>query len=111
MKKLLTVAALVLAPLALIGSPSGLSWSCVDGTGVSGNCAPGHVTFTGTGYPSPVVHVRVTDSSGSELDDFDYNTQGNLNFTETLVPAGTYSVTISVTGWNSTQNITVGEGY
>ncbi len=108
MKKLFFVAAAALIPLALVGSPSGLTWTCVDGTLDSGACTPGRVAFTGAGYPA-VVHVNVTNNSnGAVYDDFDYdNSAGTLSFTETLL-SGTYSVTITGSGTYTSQTVTSG---
>jgi hypothetical protein len=93
MKKVLTIAALVLAPLTLVGS-GGLNVACVDGALDGGNCYPGHVHFTGYGTPS-TIHVNVArNSDGTVYDDFDYDATGGVDFTETLYPAGSYTVTL-----------------
>jgi hypothetical protein len=99
MKKIILLAAFVLVPLALLAFTTSITWTCVDGTTDNGNCAVGHVTFTGAGYPSQV-HVNVTrNSTGDVYDDFDYDASngGALTFTETLYPADTYTVQIGST--------------
>jgi hypothetical protein len=88
--------AILLASAALLTGNSGLSQTCVDGVTWGGNCIPGKVTFTGTSYPSQV-HVQVTrNDNGEEYDNWDYqaDNNGTLTFTETLYPAGQYTVTV-----------------
>jgi hypothetical protein len=107
MKKLLTFAALVLAPLTLVGS-GGLNWTCVDGTMGNNNCYPGHVHFTGNGYPS-TVHITVTkNSNGVQYDDFDYDATAGVDFTETLYPRGDYTITLVGYPYASSVNVTTG---
>jgi hypothetical protein len=107
MRKTTLFAVFILTAIALVGSPSGLSWSCGDSTG--SGCAPGPVTFTGQNYPS-TVHVHVVRNSNNEVyDDWDYDaSNGTLNFTETLQPADSYTVTISGDGVSSTQTVSTG---
>jgi hypothetical protein len=102
-------AVLILAAVALVGSPSGLTWSCGSGTSQSGTCAPGPVTFSGQQYPS-TVHVRVVRNSTNDIyDDWDYDTTGgNLSFTETLRPADSYSVTVTGESLSLTQTVSTG---
>jgi hypothetical protein len=62
----------------------------------TGNCITGFVTFFGTGYPRNV-DVTVTNVTDPDrpyvIDDFKYiAVGGNLQFTETLIPAGVYEV-------------------
>jgi len=112
MKKAILLAVFVLVPLALVGYQASLTLTCVDGTTGSGNCAAGHVTFTGYGYPSQV-HITVTrNSTGDVYDDFDYDSSnsGNLNFTETLYPGDTYTVQIGTSSQVVT-TVTTGDGY
>ena len=97
MRKTLLSASFFLTAFALIGSP-GLNWNCLEGQNdnqSNGNCAAGRVTFTGGGYPA-TVHISVTRTSTAQvIDDYDYETTGgNIEFTETLVPADTYSVNL-----------------
>jgi len=109
MKKVLTIAALVLAPLTLVGS-GGLNWTCVDGTLDGGNCYPGHVHFTGNGTPS-TIHITVTRmSDGTIYDDFDYDATSGVDFTETLYPRGTYNVTLTGYPFAASQSVTTGGG-
>jgi len=93
--RLLTL--LVLAVSATIAGklpPSGLTVSCGNGTAVNGNCLAGFITFSGTSYPSHV-RVVVTGAFTGPLDDSVYSAQGgNLNFTEQLEPADSYTVTL-----------------
>jgi hypothetical protein len=95
--------------IALLGAPSGISISCVDGDASGGgDCAPGRVTFTGTQYPENV-HVKVVrNSDGVVYDNWDYNTndEGRLRFTETLVPAGDYTMTVSASGSDNVITVT-----
>jgi hypothetical protein len=97
--KFLTIT--VLAALALFAgkpNPSGLGFTCDAGTTTSGGCLAGKVTFTGTDYPNHV-HVIVTTSSGTVMDDGFYQSPGGiLSFTEVLNPAGSYTITTSVHG-------------
>jgi len=114
MRKSLLFGSLFLTALTLVGSP-GLTWSCLEGqTGFegNGNCAPGRVSFTGSGLTSSV-HVTVSrTSSGEVIDDYNYNSSGGgIQFVETLVPADTYSVQLMGTdGFGVTRNITTGSG-
>ena len=68
------------------------------------------VSFSGNGYAS-VVHINVLRNSDSSVyDDFDYDaTAGSLNFTETLVPGGTYTVTITQSGSALSTTVTTGD--
>ena len=109
MKKVLTIAALALAPLTLVGS-GGLNWTCVDGTLDGGNCYPGHVHFTGNGTPS-TIHITVTRmNDGTIYDDFDYDATGGVDFTETLYPRGTYNVTLTGYPYAASQMVITGGG-
>jgi hypothetical protein len=109
MKKVLTIAALVLAPLTLVGS-GGLNYTCLDGTLGGGHCYPGHVHFTGQGTPS-TIHVTVArDSDGVIYDDFDYDATSGVNFTETLYPSDTYNITITGYPFAASQSVTTGDG-
>ena len=113
MKKVIVLGALILAPLTLVGS-GGLTQTCVDSTLDNGNCYPGHVLFTGSGYPA-LVQITVTSTTTSTVyDNFQYTTNnGAVNFTEVLYPADTYNINI-VDGTTGSplvyQNVTTGEG-
>jgi hypothetical protein len=111
MRKAILFSLLGLGALTLVGS-STLAVSCGDGISESGNCAAGHVTFSGSGFPA-TVHINVSRSSdGVVYDDFDYVTTsitGNLSFTETLVPAGTYTIKVSSNAGTLVQTVTTGE--
>ena len=107
-KKLLFV--LSLLTIGLVGAPTGLSTYCRDGRYDDGICAPGRVLFTGYNYPDSV-HVNVVrDSDGTVYDDWDYNTseEGRLRFEETLIPGGSYTITLTATGLNTTLTVTTG---
>ena len=108
MRKKLLVAFAFLA-ISVLGAPTGLSISCVDGSASGGgDCTPGRVTFTGWNYPSNV-HIKVTrDSDGVVYDNWDYNTNedGRLRFTETLVPAGDYTISVSASGSDNDYSVT-----
>ena len=83
----------------------------MDGITLSGNCAAGHVTFLGVGFPNQV-HITVTrNSTGDIYDDFDYDATilGILKFTETLYPGDTYTVQIGSTSQLVT-TVTTGGG-
>jgi len=109
MKKLLTFAALALAPLTLVGS-GGLNWTCVDGTLDGGNCYPGHVHFTGVSYGS-TIHINVArNSDGAIYDDFDYDASKGVDFTETLYPSGSYTLTLTGYPYGTSQTVTTGNG-
>ena len=108
MKKLLLTAALVFAPLTLVGS-GGLNYTCVDGTMDSGNCYPGHVHFTGQGTPS-TIHINVTrNNDGSVYDDFDYDANNGVDFTEVLYPRGSYTITLTGYPFAATQHVDTGD--
>jgi hypothetical protein len=111
MKKAILLAVLVLVPLALVGYQASIALTCVDGVTYGGNCAAGHVTFLGVGFPNQV-HITVTrNSTGDVYDDFDYDasTGGILKFTETLYPGDTYTVQIGTTSQTVT-TVTTGDG-
>ena len=105
MKKTLQLSTLLLLSLALCAlalnaapaDPSELVASCGFGSNPeTGHCYTGMVTFSGTGYPHNV-DVTVTNITDPEnpvvIDDAKYTaSQGNLEFTQTLFPAGTYEV-------------------
>jgi hypothetical protein len=109
MKKVLLLTILGLASVILVGG-STLTPTCVNGVSDNGNCAPGQVTFTGTGFPLSV-HVYVKRySNEATYDDWDYTTNaGVLTFTETLTPADRYTITITGSNMNNqTQSLTTG---
>ena len=109
MKKIILFAIGFLMCVSLIGSPSGLSWTCLAGSS-RGNCTPGQVAFTGNGYTG-TVHVNVMkNSNNAEYDDFDYDASGGtLSFTETLSPGGNYTITLTVSGTDITQTVGTGD--
>ena len=111
MKKTRLFACLALASAALLGDPAGLTVTCADGRGEDGHCAVGRVTFASSSY-SGTVHVSVVrDSTGDLYDDFDYDASaGSIRFTQSLIPAGSYTVTLVSNGTNYTQTVSTG-GY
>ncbi len=111
MKKTILFVAMLMGAMTLTATSgtSGLSLTCLDGVGTSGNCAAGRVAFTGTQYPS-TVHIYVAkNSTGAEYDNWDYSASGGqLTFTETLAPAGTYTVTVNTGSAIEQYTITTG---
>ena len=72
---------------------SGLTGSCRNG-GTYPRCVGGEIVFTGSAYPAQV-HVTVTNSTGTAIDDGDYKTDaGVLSFAENLSFADTYQIRI-----------------
>ena len=72
---------------------SGLTGSCRNG-GTYPRCVGGEIVFTGSSYPAQV-HVTVTNSTGTAIDDGDYKTDaGVLSFAENLSFADTYQIRI-----------------
>jgi len=93
MRKALLV--VILAPLSLgLFGQSGITGSCRNG-GTYPKCVGGEVVFSGSSYPGQV-HVTVTNSSATVIDDSDYTTNGGvLSFTENLSFADTYTVSVN----------------
>jgi hypothetical protein len=114
MKKTFLFTTFFLAAFSLFGS-GGINATCLEGTVGNqddGNCAAGRVSFTGSGYPNSV-HITVTrGSTGEVIDDYDYESSvGTIEFTETLVPADTYTVRLTASnGMLVTKNVTTGGG-
>ena len=109
MKHFRLFASLILVSVALMGTGAGLSVTCADGTGLNGNCAVGRVTFSSPNYDG-IVHINVVRNSNDRVyDDFDYDTAGGLlQFTESLIPSGSYTITITAHGDTFTQTVTTG---
>ena len=62
-------------------------------------CREGMVTFRGTNYPENVYIKVLSYPAGNLIDSAVYGTvDGQLTFTQTLVPAGGYSVIVSQNG-------------
>ena len=96
MKPITLFALAVVLSLALVGQSTGtLTGTCQHG----GNpyypqCISGEVSFTGTNFPGDV-RVRVTNSSGTSIDDGMYTvTAGKLTFIENLSFPDTYTVQV-----------------
>jgi len=106
MKQFLQISALVLTSLAfgalvVSADVSGLAVTCGDASATTspyenGHCTEGMVTFRGTSYPENI-YVKVLSYPEGRLIDQGYYTahSGVLTFTQTLVPAGGYTVTIA----------------
>jgi hypothetical protein len=96
MKKITLFAVSALLSAGLLGqsAPSGITGRCKnDGTYPS--CVGGEIVFTGSNY-SAQVHITVTNSSGQEIDDGDYTTNGGiLSFTENLSFSDTYVISVN----------------
>ena len=100
MRKTILFGTFFLAAFTLLGFAN-LNTTCLEGQAGNGednnsNCAAGRVSFTGGGYPA-MVHINVSrDSTGEVIDDYDYDaSSGTIQFTETLVPAGTYNIRLT----------------
>lgn len=123
MKQFLKISTLPILALALSATlataedPMSLSVTCGDQNAnasepARGNCNEGMVTFRGAGFPDTVGIQVMSYPVGTLIDSAAYSAaEGNLSFTQTLVPAGTYMVVVSenVEGGAalSTQMITV----
>ena len=112
MKNFKLFGSLILASVTLMGTGANLSVSCGDGTLGAGHCAVGRVTFSSPHY-SGTVHINVVNVANQAVyDDFDYDASGgHLTFTESLIPAGTYQVTLTANGSTYTQTVSTGTGY
>jgi hypothetical protein len=114
MRKTILFGTFFLAAFALLGFAN-LTSTCLEGTvgngdDNNGNCAAGRVSFSGSGFPA-TVHINVSrNSTGEVIDDYDYEAAGGtIEFTETLVPADTYSVRLTgANGLTVTRNVTTG---
>ena len=122
MKHFLNLSALLVLGLALCvtlataDAPNlGLTLTCGDVNSTAapfenGHCNEGMVTFRGSSFPENV-YVRVLSyPAGVLIDAGAYTTStGDLTFTQTLVPAGSYNVRVSSdeAGENTFTNIMV----
>ena len=106
MKQFLQISALLLTSLAfgtLVANAdvSGLAVTCGDAKATTspydnGHCTEGMVTFRGTDYPENVYVKVLSYPEGREIDKGMYTAhEGQLAFTQTLVPAGGYTVTVA----------------
>jgi hypothetical protein len=96
MKKAIFFAVFALLITSLAAQPSGITGNCQTG-GTYPSCVGGEIVFVGTNYPEHV-HIRVTNSAGTVIDDGDYQTEGGtLRFTENLSFADTYTISINGT--------------
>jgi len=106
MKQFLQISALLLTSLAFgtlaaNADVSGLALTCGDANAKAspyenGHCTEGMVTFRGSSYPENI-YVRVLSyPEGRLIDQGGYSAhEGLLEFTQTLVPAGAYTVTVA----------------
>src|SRR6185295_12276509 len=84
-----------------VASPPSLNITCGDINSTtapfdSGHCTEGMVTFRGSNFPENVYLKVLSYPAGVLIDQAGYNArEGQLVFTQTLVPAGTYSVIAS----------------
>jgi hypothetical protein len=92
--RILTAFGLLSAFAIALSGESGITGSCRNG-GAYPACVGGEVVFTGTGYPAQV-HVTVTNSANTKIDDGDYTTSdGILSFAENLSFADTYTILVN----------------
>jgi len=82
-------------------NPLALSITCGDVNATTlpfqnGHCTEGMVTFRGSNYPETAYLKVLSYPAGVLIDSGAYSAAGgSLTFTQTLVPAGSYSVTVS----------------
>ena len=108
MRQFLQISALLLASLglgALVATadvtPHDLAVTCGDTNATaqpydSGHCTEGMVTFRGSDFPETVYVKVLSYPAGRVIDRGGYTTQGGLlTFTQTLVPAGGYTVKVA----------------
>jgi len=112
MKHLLQISTLILSGLALCASVANadspttttlsLNVTCGDVNSTTqpfdnGHCTEGMVTFRGTNFPNSVYVKVLSYPAGRLIDDGEYVTSGSgdLVFTQTLVPAGGYTIRVS----------------
>jgi hypothetical protein len=83
-------------------NPLALNITCGDVNATAlpfdnGHCTEGMVTFRGSNFPSTVYLKVLSYPAGVLIDSGGYDTteSGALTFTQTLVPSGSYSVTVS----------------
>jgi hypothetical protein len=92
--RIITIFAFLIVLSLSLSGQSGLTGSCRNG-GTYPACVGGEVVLTGTSYPAQV-HVTVTNSSNTKIDDGDYTTtDGVLSFTENLSFADTYTISVN----------------
>ena len=108
MKHLLKISTLTIlsvtfcATLATADESPNLSYHCGDQNSPTGDggqiCGEGMVTFQGQHFPSDVDIRVMSYPVGDLIDSAIYSTSGEvgqLEFTQTLVPAGSYMVVVS----------------
>jgi len=107
MKQILQAVTLILSALALGAmvatayDANTLSVTCGDvnataSTSDNGHCTEGMVTFRGQSFPENVYIKVLSYPAGRLIDDGEYVAPaGALVFTQTLVPAGGYTIRIS----------------
>jgi len=103
MKHLLKLSALLLLSLALSAlvatsqSAPTVSYTCGDQNAsaqpTTGHCTEGMVTFRGSDLPQNVYVKVLSFPAGVLIDNGEYTAaEGSLTFTQTLVPAGGYTI-------------------
>jgi hypothetical protein len=98
----LSLAVTAMVANADVPSPLTLNITCGDVNATAlpfqnGHCTEGMVTFRGSSFPSTVYLKVLSYPAGVLIDSGAYDTtnNGELTFTQTLVPAGSYSVVVS----------------
>ena len=106
MKHFLRISTLLLSGLALTAlvtnafQTNNLAVTCGDAISTTqpyenGHCTEGMVTFRGTSYPTSVGIKVLSYPAGVLIDSGAYSSvNGDLAFTQTLVPAGGYTIKV-----------------
>jgi len=109
MRHFLQISTLLVSSFALgalvanadVATPPSLAITCGDVNSTTqpfenGHCTEGMVTFRGSNFPENVFLKMLSYPAGVLIDQAGYSAhEGRLVFTQTLVPAGTYSVIAS----------------
>jgi len=109
MRQFLHISTLLVVSLAVgalvanadVATPPSLTITCGDINSTTlpfdnGHCTEGMVTFRGSNFPENVYLKVLSYPAGVLIDQAGYSAhEGQLVFTQTLVPAGTYSVIAS----------------
>jgi len=101
--KLSTLLLLSLTLCALVAtsqSAPSVTMTCGDQTATAqssnGHCTEGMVTFRGTNFPNNTFVKVLSYPAGTLIDNGEYTVSaGELTFTQTLVPAGGYTILIT----------------
>ena len=109
MKHFLQVSTFLILSLSLcaivanadVATPPSLTVTCGDANSTrqpyeNGHCTEGMVTFRGPNFPASVYVKVLSYPAGVLIDHAGYDAQGGqLSFTQTLIPAGSYSVIVT----------------